>query len=145
MRNWQRWIPAILIMAGICWLSSIPDLSLYDARALTPEMMQFIKKYTLRIGDKGFFSYVISPHPDYVLHKLGHIFGFGALGVTLYYAVGRSLKLAGLCIALFAASDELHQFFVPGRSSRFFDIVLDTLAAIVFIFVVRKIEKQNML
>jgi VanZ family protein len=107
-------------------------------------MWQFIKTHTYRIGDKGFFSYVISPHPDFIAHKLGHIFAFGALGVSFAYAVGgRSMHLAVLLTSLFAASDEFHQYYVAGRSSRFGDIVLDTLSAMLFIFIVRKIEQRT--
>lgn len=31
--------------------------------------------------------------------------------------------------ALYACSDELHQYFVPGRSCRFFDVCVDSTGA----------------
>lgn len=145
MKKWMRWIPVIMIIAIICICSSVPNLTLYDARALSPEMMRFIHKYTYHIGGGGFFSYRISPHPDFIAHKLGHIFGFGSLGIALFYATGRSQQLALFLTGLFAASDELHQYFVAGRSSRFGDIVLDTLSAVLFVFVARKVERRIVL
>lgn len=128
------WLYAGIIMAAIFAASSIPDLHLYDSAKLPPEWLVWIGEHTIRVGRSGFFSYVVSPHPDYVLHKLGHIFAFGFLGLALYLATGRSLQGGVLIAAAFAASDELHQYFVAGRSSRLADILLDVLAAALFIW-----------
>ncbi len=134
MKNRIYWIFAGLLMAAIFAASGIPDLSLYDSAKLPPGWLIWISNHTIRFGKSGFFSYMVSPHPDYVLHKLGHIFAFGFLGISLYLAAGRSLKRGVLITAVFAASDELHQFFVAGRSSRLADIILDVCAAILFIW-----------
>jgi VanZ family protein len=90
-----------------------------------------------------FFSYMITPHPDFILHKLGHIFGFGLLGTSLYLATGKSVKWGVFIAAIFAASDELHQYFIAGRSSRFGDIVLDVLAATCFVYVLRRVQRKK--
>lgn len=142
MRNVHVWIIALIVMLAIFWLSNIPHLSLYDSSSLSLEMKRFIKKYTFRIGNKGFFSYVISPHPDFILHKIGHIFAFGSLGVLLYTAT-QSIHWAVIITTIFAASDELHQYFVAGRSSRFGDILLDTVAAFVFICIYLRIKRPG--
>ena len=134
MNNRRYWIVAGMIMAAVFAASSIPDLHLYDSAKLPPAWLLWISRHTIRFGKSGFFSYMISPHPDYVLHKLGHIFAFGFLGVSLYLATGRSLKRGMLIAAAFAVSDELHQFFVAGRSSRLADIMLDVLAAALFVW-----------
>ena len=45
--------------------------------------------------------------------------------VSVYYR-GRSAALFSLCIAwLYAVSDELHQYFVPGRSCEIRDVLID--------------------
>lgn len=41
----------------------------------------------------------------------------------------RFLLRAELFCALYACSDELHQYFVPGRSCRFFDVCVDSTGA----------------
>lgn len=138
MVNWKYGFVALFIMLAIFSASNIPHLSLYDSSTLSPAWETWIKQHTIRFGTSGFFSYVISPHPDYVLHKLGHIFGFGFLGIAWYLATYRSVKLGIFITALFAATDELHQYFIAGRSSRFADIVLDIFAAICFILVARR-------
>ena len=80
--------------------------------------------------------------PDFILHKIGHIMVFGTLGVSLYWATRYSVTWAIALTAITAACDEWHQYFVPGRSSRFGDVVLDTLAAIVFILLVKFMRQK---
>lgn len=76
-----------------------------------------------------------APEPwfDTLLKKVGHAFVFGSLA-WLYqralkgrFASTATLRLvsAGLAM-LYAASDEYHQAFVPGRKGRLSDVVIDT-------------------
>jgi VanZ family protein len=143
MQHWRYWLLATAIMMAIFAGSNIPHLSLYDGRSLSPEWLKWIHAHTLHIGTTGFFSYVISPHPDFILHKLGHIGAFGLLGTILYLATGRSVRWGLFLTAFYAASDELHQYFVAGRSSRFGDILLDITAAACFILVLRMLERHR--
>jgi VanZ family protein len=62
------------------------------------------------------------------------------LGTSLYLATGNSVQWGIFITAIFAASDELHQYFVVGRSSRFGDVVLDVLAATCFVYVLRRFQ-----
>ena len=122
------WLAAIVIMILISFLSTIPNLTFFNNN-LPPELLNFIRVFSFRFGSTGFFSYGVSIHPDYLIHKIGHIVLFSLLGTFLYMATDRSVKWALLLVVVFAISDELHQGFVVGRSSRFGDIVLDTVAA----------------
>jgi VanZ family protein len=140
MRNKRYWLLACVIMITIFSLSNVPNLSLYDGDSLSPEWRKWILEHTIRFGTTGFFSYVLTPHPDFILHKLGHIFGFGLLGTSLYLATANSVRWGIFITAIFAASDELHQYFVAGRSSRLGDIVLDVLAATCFVYVLRRFQ-----
>ncbi|MBP2645630.1 MAG: VanZ family protein [Firmicutes bacterium] len=103
----------------------------------------FIQAHALEWGKTGFFSYVISFHPDFLLHKLGHIVVFGLLGVALYYACDEQRRRAVFWAMVFAAGDEWHQAYVPGRSCRLGDIVLDTLAAALCIWAWRQLAKKR--
>jgi len=63
---------------------------------------------------------------DLVLRKLAHMAEYAVLGALLLRATGR----AGLAVALgtlYAASDEIHQAFVPGRSGRPLDVAIDAV------------------
>jgi VanZ family protein len=70
------------------------------------------------------------------MDKVGHFILFGVLGATLAWgargfrkrAAHGGLLLVGL---LFAASDELHQAFVPRRTPSVGDFVADALGLVV--------------
>ena len=67
---------------------------------------------------------------DKLLHGLEY-FGFAVLVTRAVHRnpdrplPRRSFWLALLLVALYAASDEFHQYFVPGRDCSFFDFLAD--------------------
>lgn len=143
MKKIWRWLVVLVVVTTIYSLSDIPNLHLVKEDQLPLWLKQLGNKYTIRFGTTGYFSYAISLHPDYILHKLGHIIAFGTLGISLYWAIGYSVTWAVALTAMAAACDEWHQYFVPGRSSRFGDVVLDTLAAMVFIVIVKTMRGKQ--
>jgi VanZ family protein len=71
---------------------------------------------------------------DRLVKKGGHMLGYALLALSLLRGLGRqtgwrSLGLALLAAALYAASDELHQSFVPGRHAAWLDVGIDSLGA----------------
>lgn len=79
------------------------------------------------------------PHPpqpwqDTLIKKGGHAFVFGVQAWLYLRALRRHVSspatlrwvCAGLAV-LYAASDEFHQTFVPGRKGRLSDVVIDSL------------------
>ncbi|MDO8661910.1 MAG: VanZ family protein [Candidatus Omnitrophota bacterium] len=72
---------------------------------------------------------------DYILRKLAHIFEYLILTLLLYRAFKGSFKMhkrrvliyPALVSFLYAASDELHQYFVPGRSCAIKDVLIDII------------------
>lgn len=73
---------------------------------------------------------------EHIVRKAAHFTIYAALGFCVSCAVGKRRFLSGatlLSIAfcfLYACSDELHQYFVPGRSCQFADILIDTSGSI---------------
>jgi VanZ family protein len=69
--------------------------------------------------------------------KMGHISEFGVLFLLLRFALRKHIELkkatlgAVLLAVLYAASDEWHQSFVPGRSACIEDVMLDSSAVLV--------------
>jgi VanZ family protein len=60
--------------------------------------------------------------------KLMHMAEYGVLAALLLRATGKpalSLLIAGL----YGVSDEVHQYFVPGRSSSVYDAIADVAGA----------------
>lgn len=74
---------------------------------------------------------------QFVIRKGAHMGEYALLAVLLcfhftYYSIGRRKKvlLAVGITACYAASDEIHQIFVPGRAGRFTDVCIDTLGGV---------------
>lgn len=80
--------------------------------------------------------------------KMGHISEFGVLFLLLRFALRKHLELkkatlgAVLLAVLYAASDEWHQSFVPGRSACIEDVMLDSSAVLVAFFCANIIDKM---
>jgi VanZ family protein len=83
-----------------------------------------------------------------VLRKIAHAGIYFILGALSYIAASntRAKKTAPfasyLFCVLYASSDELHQYFVPGRSCMFYDVIIDALGAAAGIFIVYIILKH---
>jgi VanZ family protein len=100
------WLLAALYCAGIYWQSSRP--------VMIPGVQLF-------------------PGQD----KLAHMIMFGVLAVLVFLAGWRSgwrMRVCFLTAALFATlygvSDELHQYFVPGRTADVYDVLADGAGAV---------------
>jgi len=104
--RFSRWLPALLTMAVIFWFSSQPSSELPS------------------------FGLV-----DRIVKKSGHVFEYAVLAYCLWYALyfRKDRRWLAWLIALFyAATDEFHQSFVPGRFSSVWDVVIfDNLGALI--------------
>ncbi|HJA34824.1 MAG TPA: VanZ family protein [Candidatus Mediterraneibacter merdigallinarum] len=61
-------------------------------------------------------------------------------------SVRTEIFLPWLTAALYAATDEVHQLFVPGRSGQISDVILDSagaLAGVLVLAAVRKLIKRK--
>lgn len=93
-----RWLPAIFMMAFIFYFSSRPGESLPDFHDL-----------------------------DYFVKKAGHVIGYSLLAISFWYAleeIPRRFLVAWVLAVVFAASDEFHQSFVPGRGATIIDVLI---------------------
>lgn len=91
---------------------------------------------------------------DYPIRKLAHMTEFGILAVLIFIAI-KNYKIvnttkkrylfAWLGAVAYAASDEFHQLFVPGRSGNLFDVCVDAsgaLIAMTFVYIVSMLYKR---
>lgn len=82
------------------------------------------------------------------VRKAAHMTEFAILAVFYYLWLGkwqsqmvkRGLSAWALA-ALYAASDETHQLFVPGRAGRFRDVMIDSAGAFLGIFIFIGVKK----
>jgi VanZ family protein len=63
---------------------------------------------------------------DTILRKGAHLTEYAVLGVLLYRALGREPLALAVGIA-YAATDELHQYFVRGRHASPVDVAIDAV------------------
>lgn len=73
-----------------------------------------------------------------IIRKFAHFAEFFALGasITFMFATfkckNKAMRIYPVLIgALYAASDEFHQYFVPGRAAKITDVLIDTAGVIV--------------
>lgn len=87
-------------------------------------------------------SFPASEHvPDFDFSdKLLHAAAYAVLGLLLYRALNAMDKrippatliaLSVFLTALYGASDEIHQYFVPSRSAEFLDFAADAIGGVV--------------
>ena len=109
MNRFLKWLPALMWAAVIFYLS---------AQAHAPHVSN-------------------KPGVQYVVQKCGHAVEYGILAILISrplrsshrFPLHRALVLAVILSGTYAASDEWHQSFVPGRSALFSDVVIDTAGA----------------
>jgi len=98
MLKFLRWFPALFLMLVIFLVSNTPSTEL---------------------PDYGFW--------DMLVKKGGHMVGYGLLAGAYWYGLGFDRKkgwLAWLLAVLYAATDEFHQSFTPGRHPSYIDVLL---------------------
>ena len=85
-----------------------------------------------------------------VIRKLCHFLEYALLSVLIYKTLesyGLKKRGCALCIAvsmLYAISDEIHQYFVPGRACRLYDILIDTLGAVSGCLAIKFFKGKNL-
>jgi VanZ family protein len=116
MNTLKRWLPSLLLMLLIFGFSSIPSTAMPRFGAL-----------------------------DFSIKKLGHALGYGLLALAHLRGLGGKRPwLAWMMAVAYAASDEFHQSFVPGRGPSVWDVLLfDNLGALAGLWAGSRLRKRN--
>jgi VanZ family protein len=109
MMQWlRRWGPSVLMMMLIYLASGTPGNDLPDLGSW-----------------------------DRIVLKGGHVLGYAMLGAAYLHGLAfgkesswRTWLIAFVLAGCYAATDEFHQSFTPGRTPSFSDVGLDTVSAI---------------
>jgi len=125
----RYWLPPLLWMLVIFSASRDANSAQHSSRLFEP-LMRWLFPWMAQARIEDF---------HYLFRKCAHLTEFGVLAVLLWRVfrhagttvvrrwswsqTGRALAL----VSLYAASDEFHQSFVPGRTGQFSDVVVDTL------------------
>lgn len=117
----SRWLPALLWMGLIFYLSSQPDLPRYPDDLI-----------------------------DTVLKKMMHLAEYAILACLLWRALSDAQSARNSPIALslilsflYALSDEYHQFLVPGRNCNVVDVGIDAVGALLFLALLKLLRQRS--
>ncbi|HWO98873.1 MAG TPA: VanZ family protein [Bacillus sp. (in: firmicutes)] len=133
MKKWLLW----LTMLGIIQFSNTPHLVVSDPSTWINKP-QFEENVTIAFlvdtESVFYFPWMNVIQKEFILHKLGHVVFFSLLTIFMLLNM-RETRLryvnAWLWTTLFAFTDEVHQFFVVGRSGRFVDVLLDSTVSFI--------------
>lgn len=134
------WIAVFLWMILIFNLSSqVAEQSNHLSTGITEVIVKTVKKVIPNA------NFDISNH---IVRKNAHFFTYLILGMLVVNALRRSevigyKSIALLICFLYAISDELHQFYVPGRGPGMKDVFIDSAGATVGILVYLGINRIN--
>lgn len=125
------WAAVVAWMAVIFWFSAQPGT---ESAAMSGGFIQrvigwFVPDFA-HMSPAGQAAMVESWQT--AVRKIAHMAEYALLGVLLWTALGRSLSglriravlTAGIGL-VYAASDEIHQMFVPGRGPGVLDVLID--------------------
>ena len=93
----------------------------------------------------------------FLIRKCAHLTEYAVLGLLVLRAVRKPVRddkrswrwsqagFAVLVVAVYAASDEIHQLFVPHREGRIGDVMIDTSGAVIgllFLWAIGRFSRQ---
>jgi VanZ family protein len=132
----RAWWPALIWVAIIC-VESTDLLSSENTGSL------LYKLVTRLFGPVNLYDFL---RFHFYLRKAGHVVGYGILSLLLLRGwratfaqgrewVGRTALLAWIGTAFVASMDEWHQSYIPSRTGAVHDVVLDSIAGLVFLLI----------
>jgi VanZ family protein len=129
IRNFTYWVPVLLWMGFIYWMSTGVFSS--EKTSLIIEPVLYFLMPSIAPGKVALIHGVI--------RKLGHLAEYFILGILLFRAFRRDSKelmnwrwvfYSVLVVVLYAASDEFHQSFVSVRTASIVDVGIDSLGGV---------------
>lgn len=131
-----------------CFSAQNADMSSNLSGGLTQKILRFL--FT-SLSDAKILE--LSEQLSFAVRKSAHFIIYFILGILMCLAVSKSKKFADkilsvkvkysfLFCVLYAITDEIHQFFVPGRSMRLFDVFVDSTGSIFGILIIFLILKK---
>lgn len=131
MKKCAAWLPAVAWMGLIFFMSAAPgDVSGAQSGAL---VQLLLAAHALFFGEAA-----LPPDAlcllETLIRKAAHMSEYAVLALLYAHALTanrarRPVRTALLLCALYAATDEIHQAFVPERGPAAADVLIDTLGA----------------
>ena len=114
MKKIIRFLPALIWMGVIFYFSS---------------------RQTTGIGGDSYWL-------RFVILKTFHLIEYAVLVVFLVFAI-KKYQWSMLIAYFYGISDEIHQYFIPGRTSRFQDTFFDLAGILIGLFIFKKLFNKK--
>lgn len=118
-----KWILVITWMVIIFWFSNQPA-------AISDEKSKFVIHAFKVLGLN--LDSILGDLANFIVRKAGHFTEYLILYVLFFNALledfnfKKSLMVSFFIVFVYACSDEIHQIFIPGRTARIRDVIIDT-------------------
>lgn len=136
---WKKWLSYLLVFAWMGFIFYMSAQPGEDSGAISGGVSHLFMQVWNAIFSLDWSEAKILEMAEvwnYPIRKLAHMTEFGILAMLIYWALGyvksskRRYGEAFLGTVLYAATDEIHQLFVPDRSGNLFDVFVDAAGAI---------------
>ena len=140
----------LLPVLTVCWMMVI----FWFSAAPAPESSEMSYTVGIQIGKIAVADFdawttekqnAFAEKIEYPIRKMAHATEYAILGMLMSGAVYaysvcgmKVIRYAWILATIYAATDEFHQLFVPGRSGQFRDVLLDSTGAAVGILILRR-------
>ena len=140
--NILPWLPAVLWMILIFSLSAQPAASSNNlSKGVTKIIVEVVGRILPLDIEMSTVNDIVSQFNHFV-RKFAHFFAYAVLGFLVVIAFSKSgvkgrraFLLSLMVCVIYAASDEIHQLFVPGRGCQIKDVIIDSAGSAVGIAV----------
>lgn len=118
-----KWILVIAWMVVIFWFSNQPA-AISDEKSKS--VIYVFKTLGLNLDS------ILGDLANFIVRKVAHFTEYMILYILLFRALTENLKfkkslmISVLIVFLYACSDEIHQYFILGRTARIRDVIIDT-------------------
>ena len=122
-----RWLPALGLMGLIFLLSHQPG---GDSGLLSKQVLDFFASIGLDLS-----SWLGERTAFLLIRKAAHFTEYFLLGTAVWWGFtpmenrNKRALIAWTIAVLYAASDEFHQLFIPGRTGNVGDVLIDSFGA----------------
>lgn len=143
MMEKRRVIAGVLALLWMCMIFAFSAQESEESSEVSGTFSQQIvsaagKFFHLNLNDEDLHR--IAETIEKPVRKAAHMTEYAVLSVLIYIWIGK-WKHAIAFATLYAASDELHQRFVPGRAGRLGDVMIDSAGAVLGVLIFIGVKK----
>lgn len=146
----------ISIVLVLLWMSTIFYFSNQPATISTTQSDRVINTINIMVKDNRVIKDIVNKLYDskgasFIIRKSAHMISYGLLASLLFIAIyshrkyiSASFKYAFAISLLYAVSDEIHQYFVPGRACMLQDVLIDCIGMLIGLTLISILYKFTM-